>query len=216
MGALPGRLISSLVVPTQAAKQVRTAPGGCQCSIKDTQPCLPTAAPIAYGPRAPCPQPKAAPMTPSRRLTLIATLGSAALLAGAFAFQHIGGMAPCQLCLWQRWPHAAAIVIGAIALATGLRGLAWLGALAALTTAGIGLYHVGVEQFWWEGLASCTAGSIAGISAADLLNPAVDVAAPVRCDEIAWQMFGISMAGWNAILSLGLAGIWILAALRRD
>ncbi len=151
-----------------------------------------------------------------RTLTLIATLGSAGMLAGAFAFQHIGGMAPCQLCLWQRWPHAAAILIGAVALTTGWRGLAWLGVLAALTTAGIGLFHVGVEQAWWEGLASCTAGSIAGISAADLLNPAVDVAAPVRCDAIAWSMLGISMAGWNALISLGLAGVWAAAALRRD
>lgn len=149
-------------------------------------------------------------------LTLIATLGSALMLAGAFAFQYIGGMAPCQLCLWQRWPHAAAVLIGAVALNTGWRGLAWLGALAALTTAGIGMFHVGVEQGWWEGLATCTAGSIEGISAADLLNPAVDVAAPVRCDAIAWSMLGISMAGWNALVSLGLAGVWIAAALRRD
>jgi disulfide bond formation protein DsbB len=147
-------------------------------------------------------------------LTLLATLGSAALLGGAFAFQHIGGLAPCQLCLWQRWPHAAAILIGVVALATGWRGLLWLGALAALATAGIGGFHVGVEQGWWEGLASCTAGSIAGISTADLLNPAADVAAPVRCDEIPWQMLGISMAGWNMIASLGLAGVWVAAARR--
>lgn len=148
-------------------------------------------------------------------LTLIATLGSASLLAGAFAFQYFGGLFPCPLCLWQRWPHAAAVVIGTLALATGGRGLAWLGALAALTTAGIGIFHVGVEQLWWEGLASCSAGSIAGISAADLLNPNVDIAAPVRCDQIAWSMFGISMAGWNVLLSLGLAVVWIKAATTR-
>jgi disulfide bond formation protein DsbB len=148
------------------------------------------------------------------QLTLIATLGSVALLGGAFAFQYIGGLAPCALCLWQRWPHAAAILIGAVALATGWRGLLWLGALAALATAGIGIFHVGVEQLWWEGLATCTAGSISGISAADLLNPASDVAAPVRCDEIPWQMLGISMAGWNAIISLGLAAVWVIAARR--
>ena len=151
-----------------------------------------------------------------RSLSLIALLGSGGLLAGAFAFQYIGGLAPCQLCLWQRWPHAAAVLIGLLVLTTGWRGLAWAGALAALTTAGIGAFHVGVEQAWWEGLASCTAGSIAGISAADLLNPAVDVAAPVRCDAIAWQMLGISMAGWNVVVSLGLAGLWVAAALRRD
>lgn len=152
-------------------------------------------------------------MTLTRRsLTLIATLGSVALLGGAFAFQYLGGLAPCQLCLYQRWPHAAAIVIGVIALATGWRGLAWAGALAALATAAIGVFHVGVEQLWWEGLATCTAGSIEGISTADLLNPATDVAAPVRCDEIAWSLIGISMAGWNVIISLGLAAVWVKAA----
>lgn len=149
-------------------------------------------------------------------LTQIATLGSAALLGGAFAFQYIGGLAPCQLCLWQRWPHAAAILIGVVALATGWRGLAWLGALAALTTAGIGLYHVGVEQHWWEGLATCTAGSISGLSTADLLDPSLDVAPVVRCDEIAWAMLGISMAGWNALISLGLAVVWSGAARRSE
>lgn len=152
-------------------------------------------------------------MTLSRpTLILLATLGSAALLSGAFAFQYIGGLAPCQLCLYQRWPHAAAILIGVVALATGWRGLAWLGVLAALATAAIGVFHVGVEQKWWEGLASCTAGSIEGISAADLLDPTKDVAAVVRCDEIAWQMLGVSMAGWNVILSLILAGLWAKAA----
>lgn len=156
-------------------------------------------------------------MTSSRPpLTLLATLGSAGLLGGAFAFQHIGGLAPCQLCLWQRWPHAVAILIGILALAMGWRRLLWLGALAALTTAGIGIFHVGVEQHWWEGLATCTAGSISGISTADLLDPTVDVAAPVRCDEIAWSLFGISMAGWNVLVSLGLALIWIRAARAQD
>jgi disulfide bond formation protein DsbB len=166
---------------------------------------------------APSPLPREDPtMTLTRPfLIALALAGSAALLAGAFAFQHIGGMFPCQLCLWQRWPHAAAVVIGLVALATGWRGLAWAGALAALATAGIGVFHVGVEQGWWQGLAACTGGSIAGISTADLLNPAADVAAPVRCDAIAWQLLGISMAGWNVLVSLGLAGVWVMAALRR-
>ncbi|WP_431299951.1 disulfide bond formation protein B [Tabrizicola sp. BL-A-41-H6] len=146
------------------------------------------------------------------QLSLLAAAGSAALLAGAFAFQYIGGLAPCQLCLWQRWPHAAAVVIGALMLALGWRVLAWAGALAALASAAIGAFHVGVEQKWWEGLASCTAGSIEGISTADLLNPDVVVAAPVRCDQIAWALAGISMAGWNVILSLVLAAIWVMAA----
>ncbi len=156
-------------------------------------------------------------MTLSRTPALIlAGGGSAALLAGAFAFQYLGGMAPCQLCLWQRWPHAAAVLVLILALVTGWRGLAWAGALAALTTAGIGLFHAGVEQGWWEFVSTCTQGSIAGLSTADLLDPNADIAAPVRCDAIPWSLFGISMAGWNAIVSTGLAGLWVLAALRRD
>ncbi len=159
-------------------------------------------------------------ITDTRAFTLLlAAGGSLAILAGAFAFQYLGGLAPCQLCLWQRWPHAAAIVIGLLALlvsrGTPGRILPLLGALAALATAAIGVFHVGVEQKWWEGLASCTAGSISGISAADLLNPDVSVGAVVRCDEIAWQMLGISMAGWNVILSSLLALLWV-AAYRRS
>ncbi|WP_435260050.1 disulfide bond formation protein B [Thioclava sp. FR2] len=149
-------------------------------------------------------------MTP-RLLVALAGLGSVALLGGAFAFQYIGGLAPCTLCLWQRWPHAAAIVIMIVALMwKPIRWLAVLGALAALTTAGIGVFHVGVEQGWWEGLTSCSGGSISGISVDDLLNPNANVAAPIRCDEIAWSMFGISMAGWNVIASLGFAAIWAM------
>lgn len=160
-------------------------------------------------------------MTADRRrfAILLAAGGSAAVLAAAFAFQYLGGLAPCQLCIWQRWPHAAAVGIGALALIVtrGIPGriLPLLGALAALASAGIGVFHVGVEQKWWEGLASCTAGSISGLSTADLLNPDVAVGAVVRCDAIAWQMFGISMAGWNVILSALLAMIWV-AAYRRS
>ncbi len=148
-------------------------------------------------------------------LILIAVAGSALLLAGAFAFQYIGGLAPCTLCLWQRWPHAVAVLIGGLALALGGRVLPMLGAVAALTSAGIALFHTGVEQKWWQGLASCTAGSIKGISTADLLNPDVMVAAPVRCDAVAWAMAGLSMASWNMVLSAVLAAVWIAAALRR-
>ncbi len=147
-------------------------------------------------------------------LVALAGAGSAAMLAGAFAFQYVGGLAPCQLCLWQRWPHAAAVVIMVLALALPGRLLPLLGLLAALATAGIGGFHVGVEQGWWEGLASCTASSLGGVSVSDLLNPDVDVAAPIRCDAIAWQMFGISMAGWNMIVSLGLAAVWAMAIRR--
>ena len=149
-------------------------------------------------------------------LMILAGLGSAVMLLGAFAFQYLGGMAPCQLCLWQRWPHAAAVVILILALLTGWRALAWAGALAALATSGIGLFHAGVEQGWWEFISACTQGSIEGISTADLLNPEASLAPPVRCDQIPWSLFGISMAGWNAITSTGLAALWTLAATRRS
>lgn len=150
--------------------------------------------------------------TRQRLMTLTAGLGSAALLAGAFGFQYIGGLLPCQLCLWQRWPHGAAVVIMLLALATGWRGLLWLGALAALTTAGIGVFHVGVEQGWWQGLATCSVNTLVGVGVADLLDPTKDVAQPVRCDAVPWQMFGISMAGWNVIASFGFALLWLNAA----
>lgn len=155
----------------------------------------------------------------ARQWMAVAVLGSAALLAGAFAFQYLGGLAPCQLCLWQRWPHGAAILIGALALLApkGVvrRLLAGAGALAVLASAGIGAFHVGVEQKWWEGLASCTAGSVSGLSGADLLNTDIILAPVVRCDEIAWALFGISMAGWNVLISLGLAVFWAMAARAR-
>jgi disulfide bond formation protein DsbB len=151
-----------------------------------------------------------------KQLVVVAGLGSGALLAMAFAFQYIGGMAPCVLCVWQRWPHAAAVGVMALALMVPGRSLPLLGMVAALTTAGIGGFHMGVEQGWWEGLASCTGGSIGNISVADLLNPDAGTAAPARCDEVPWALFGVSMAGWNAITSAGLATIWGLAARHRS
>lgn len=145
-----------------------------------------------------------------QRLILLAASGSAALLLGAFAFQHLGELAPCKLCIWQRYPHAAAIALGAVALFVPLPALLILGAAAALASAGIGLYHVGVEQGWWEGPTSCTAGAIGGVDTNDLFDQIM--AAPlIRCDDIAWQFAGLSMAGWNMVISLALAGLWVMA-----
>lgn len=145
-------------------------------------------------------------------LILIATLGSAALLLGAFGFQHLGGLAPCKLCLWQRYPHAIAIALGVLALALPRSGLIGLGALSAATTGGIGAYHVGVEQGWWEGPTTCTAGPIGGLSTDALMDQILN-APLIRCDDIPWELMGVSMAGWNALVSFGLVLIW-LAALR--
>ena len=149
----------------------------------------------------------------ARRLALIATLGSAALLLGAFGFQHIGGLLPCKLCLWQRWPHAAAVLIGAIVLLGGPRALIWLGALAAAATAGIGSYHAGVEWKFWAGPTSCSGGGLdmGAMSGADLLSTDAP-SGLVMCDEIVWSLLGLSMAGWNAVISVVLVLIWIVAA----
>ena len=146
-------------------------------------------------------------------LTLIATLGSAALLLGAWTFQYFG-YAPCQMCIWQRWPHAVAVLIGITALILPWRVLLYLGALAALTTAAIGVFHTGVERDWWEGITSCAgAGDLTGLSVNDLLDPSRDVGPPlIKCDEVAWSLFGLSMASWNALISFALFGIWIRAA----
>ncbi len=150
-------------------------------------------------------------MTRKQLLVLIAASGSAALLFGAWGFQYIGGLAPCKMCIWQRYPHSAAIVLGVLAFAfPGIRPLPLMGALAAATTAGIGFYHAGVEQGWWEGPSTCTSGDIGGLSAEELLDQIMS-APLVRCDDIPWEMFGISMAGWNALISASLVLIWIAA-----
>ncbi|SPH17868.1 Disulfide bond formation protein B [Defluviimonas aquaemixtae] len=148
----------------------------------------------------------------SRRLILIAAAGSAALLIGAFVFQAMG-YAPCKLCIWQRWPHGAAIAIGAVAILASLPVLAWAGALAAAVSGAIGIYHTGVERLWWPGPDTCTASGDLQGSAEDLLNQIME-APLVRCDEVAWAFAGLSMATWNAVLSFALAAIWIAAARR--
>ena len=153
-----------------------------------------------------------------RQYFLAATLGSAALMLGALAFQHIGGMVPCKLCIWQRYPHVVAIVLGALALAVGNAHarlvIILAGAVSAAITAGIGIYHAGVEQGIFEGPTSCTSGSISDLSADDLLSQ-IMLAPLVRCDDIPWQLAGISMAGWNAIVSLLLCTLWLMALKRR-
>ncbi|WP_298848057.1 disulfide bond formation protein B [uncultured Ruegeria sp.] len=150
-------------------------------------------------------------MTRRSHLIILASIGSLALLLGAFGFQHLGGLAPCKMCIWQRYPHAVAIAIGALALSLPrLSFLPLLGALAAAATSVIGAFHAGVEQGWWEGPSSCTSGSISGLSSDDLFEQIMS-APLVRCDDIPWELFGISMAGWNAIASAILVLIWLAA-----
>jgi disulfide bond formation protein DsbB len=149
-------------------------------------------------------------MMQQRIYIFLAAGGSAALMLAALGFQHLGDLAPCQMCIWQRYPHVAAIGVGALAFWLGGAVLPVLGLFAALTTAGIGGYHAGVEQGWWEGPGTCTAGAVGGMSTDDLM--AQIMSAPlVRCDEIPWAFLSVSMAGWNMIVSLGLAVVWSMA-----
>ena len=141
--------------------------------------------------------------------------GSLAALAAAFGFQHLGGLEPCPLCIWQRWPHAAIVLLAAASL--GLRGpaaavAAGLAGLAALAGAGLAGFHAGVEQHWWAGLAACGGGPPA--ETVEELRERLLNAAPVRCDEAAWSFLGLSMAAWNGLLSLALAGLAAGAAKR--
>ena len=132
---------------------------------------------------------------------LLALVIPAALLGGALAFQYIGGLHPCEMCYWQRWPHGAAILFALLAF-TGpapsprSRNFVLLAALAIAVSGIIGVYHAGVESGVFEGFTTCT--STGATSLQDILNTPL-----VRCDQVQWSLFGISMAGWNAILSLG-------------
>ncbi len=144
----------------------------------------------------------------AHRLVLAAAFGSFALLGAALVSQYFGGLHPCKMCIWQRWPHGAAIGFGALFLLTSWRPAILLGALCALVTSGIGAFHAGVEQGWWEGPTTCSSGDISGLSTEDLLDQIL-TAPVVRCDEIVWEFAGISMAGWNALLSAGLVLIWL-------
>ncbi|UXU73886.1 MULTISPECIES: disulfide bond formation protein B [unclassified Paracoccus (in: a-proteobacteria)] len=145
---------------------------------------------------------------------LLAAAGSALLLMAALTFQALG-YAPCELCILQRWPHLVAVGVGVLVWWLGWRRwLVALGLLAALTATGLAIYHAGVELKLWLGPQHCSGGvsGLAGMSTQDLMQ-AINAAPIVRCDDIAWSFLGISMAGWNAICSAALSGLW-LASLR--
>lgn len=142
------------------------------------------------------------------RARLVAIVTPTALLGGAIGFQYLGGLPPCEMCYWQRWPHLTAILLalGAIAMRDRSGPSALLTLLAGggiLASGAIGVFHAGVEQGWWEGLTTCSTalGGQGGQSALD----AIMNAPLVRCDVPAWTLLGISMAGYNAIISIAAA-----------
>jgi len=142
---------------------------------------------------------------------------SIAVLGSAYSFQYFGGLQPCKLCLYQRWPWwiAGGLAILALLLIRNRPAriaLSALGALAVLAGAGIAIYHTGVEQKWWAGPTSCS--GAATPQTLEALRAQIFAAQVIRCDEIPWSLFGISMAGYNALLSLA-TGFGLLWALRQ-
>ena len=146
---------------------------------------------------------------------LLALVLPVLLLGGAYAFQYIGGLHPCEMCWWQRYPHMAAIPLALLAYAVRDRAcisglFVGLAGLAIGISGGIGLFHAGVEYGWWEGLTACST-SPAGGGSADILNQIM--ATPItRCDVAPWTLLGLSMAGYNGLLS-GAGALAILALL---
>jgi disulfide bond formation protein DsbB len=143
---------------------------------------------------------------------LIALLLPLALLGGALGSQYVGGLHPCEMCYWQRWPHGAAIVLAALsftATATSrlARTLTLLAAIAIAISGSIGAYHAGVEAGIFEGLTTCTANGAQTLQ--EILNAPL-----VRCDQVQFSFLGISMAGWNAAFSLGGAALILFLILK--
>jgi disulfide bond formation protein DsbB len=145
-----------------------------------------------------------------KQARLLALLLPTGLLGGALFSQYVGGLYPCEMCYWQRWPHGAAILLALVAIVSPQRAartrlIVLLAAFLIAVSGAIGLFHAGVELGWWEGLTRCTATGAKSLQ--DILNVPL-----VRCDQVQWSLLGISMAGWNAILSLaGAAAIVGLA-----
>jgi disulfide bond formation protein DsbB len=151
-------------------------------------------------------------MTGFAKARALALIIPGALMAGALGSQYLGGLAPCEMCLWQRWPHYAAIGLAALAFVLPQRALVWLAALAILVSGSIGIFHAGVEYHWWEGLTQCSqvpGSSGSGNILADIMKTPL-----VRCDQAQWSLFGISLAGYNAMISISGA-LLVMRLLKR-
>ncbi|HYE26782.1 MAG TPA: disulfide bond formation protein B [Allosphingosinicella sp.] len=157
-------------------------------------------------------------MTSLDKARILAIAVPAALLAGAHGSEYWGGLYPCEMCWWQRYAHFVGLAFALLSLA--LRGfpdrgrsLVWLAALAILASGGIGVYHAGVEAGLFEGFTRCTSPT-AGLSGDELLK-AIMAAPIVSCDQVQFSFLGVSMAGWNAILSILAALVILWLSLRR-
>jgi disulfide bond formation protein DsbB len=140
-------------------------------------------------------------LEPTRACLLLA-LASGAILLGALALQYLGGLPPCPLCIWQRWPYVALIALGIIGSRTYPRAMLGLATVTLLLGAGLAAYHVGIEQGWWALPASCVAGANAQ-TIEELRRLLAE--APPACDQVGFAFLGLTLAGWNLVASLGLA-----------
>jgi disulfide bond formation protein DsbB len=152
----------------------------------------------------------------SSRLALAILLaGSVAVIGGALFSQYVGGLVPCELCLMERWPYYIGIPLTLAALAAGgRRGLVISGValvlLLFLASSALAFYHVGVEQHWFQGPTACTGAGSAAHSV-EALKAQLFAQQPVRCDEVQWSLFGVSLAGWNLAASLALSALALFA-----
>ena len=154
-------------------------------------------------------------MTPSDKLAQRLAIGiPAVLLGGAYISQYGFGLHPCEMCWWQRYPHFAALALALLSTVAPPRK-AWiaLAALAIAVSGAIGVFHAGVEYGWWEGITGCTA--IPGGDSGDPLEAMLN-APLVRCDEAPFYFLGLSMAGWNAVISIGSALAILALLVRKD
>lgn len=152
--------------------------------------------------------------TPNVRLARqLALAVPALLLAGAYVGQYAFGLFPCEMCWWQRWPHFVAIALGLGASFIGPSRI-WtaFAGLAILTSGLIGLFHAGVEYGWWEGITGCATTVLAGD---DVLESIMN-APIVRCDQAPWDLLGVSLAGWNFLISAAAAGVILWLIGRKD
>lgn len=146
----------------------------------------------------------------------VATLGSGGLMAGALGSQYIGGLYPCEMCVWQRVPHILVLIVAGAVLMRWVKPTPFVAGLVVIllvATATIGGFHAGVEYGWWEGITACTADAVTIDSVEDLAT-ALAAVPVVRCDVVPWSLLGISLAGFNFILSAGLAAAVALSARR--
>jgi disulfide bond formation protein DsbB len=162
------------------------------------------------------------PSALTRYWPAFAALVSVAMLAAAHAFETFGGYAPCNLCLRQREVYWGALTVAVVGMALGAvkrpltrEGLALVLAAIFLTGAVVAGYHAGVEWHWWPGPTTCT-GLAGQVSTGDLSSLLAGAKVhPPACDQAAWRMFGISMAGYNTLISAGLAALGFAAAFMR-